>query len=102
MIPGFGATIRRTKGLSALATPTVSSGTSGPRGTDGDPHVLRRWPRLVVARVTGQEDAHATFDADSRQQGLRSTRVSGGVEEVGGAGETRDGFEALDRREDEV
>src|SRR4051812_29428279 len=98
MIPGLGATMRRTSGLSALATPTVSSGISGPRGANGDPHVLRRWPGLVVTGVTGQEDADAALDADPRQDRLRSSGVGGGLEEVGRAVEPGDRLEALDRR----
>src|SRR4051812_6311400 len=101
MIPGFGATIRRTSGLSALATPTVRSPTSEPRRTAGDPHVLRRWPCLVVAGVAGQHDAHAVaLGGDAGQHRFRAPGVGGGIEQVVGALEAADGLEALDRRED--
>src|SRR6476660_4394326 len=83
--PGFGATIRRTRGESALGTPGVRSGTSAPpRAGAGERGVVERvaFELGVLDHVEGEHPALTAVDAAHRF-GIAAPHVVDGGEQLG-------------------
>src|SRR5215210_2693740 len=96
MRPGLGATMRRTRGLRALATPTVSSATAGSRldlaGRGG----------LLVAGVAGQKDPAAVEVAQTALEVRGPAHPRRRLQERPGALEAGEDLQAPDGREHQL